>query len=294
MAWLLEPPPPPGALAETFRQLAQGRLILPGAHDPLTALAARAAGFPALYLSGAALSASLGLPDLGLLTLEEVVLRTRQIVRASRLPLLVDVDTGFGEALNALRTARELYEAGAAGLQIEDQEMPKKCGHLSGKRLIPEAEMVEKIRIIKAQVPQLFLLARTDAQALEGIEGVIRRAQAYLEAGADGIFPEALVSREEFRRVREALPGVPLLANLTEFGKTPPLTAQEVFDLGYTIALFPVSSLRVSLKAAEGLFAHLKATGTTQGLPMQTRQELYAMIEYDAYEELDQRVRSEP
>lgn len=285
-AWLLGEVPTQATLAERFMErVRKGRLILPGAHDPIAGLLAKHAGFEALYLSGAAFSASMGLPDLGLLTMDEVVSRAQGIVRATGLPLLVDVDTGFGETLNALRLGRHLVEAGIAALQLEDQEMPKKCGHLSGKRLIPAEAMAEKVHALKRFFPSLIVVARTDAQAIEGIDGVIRRARLYVEAGADIIFPEALTTVEEFQRVRAAL-SVPLLANLTEFGKSPGLSAQEVFEMGYEIALFPVSALRIAAKAMETFYAHLQARGETQSLlpQMQTRKALYELISYDDYE----------
>jgi len=285
-AWLLREVPAQAVLASQFMErVRRGRLVLPGAHDPIAGLLAKKAGFEALYLSGAAFSASMGLPDLGLLTMDEVVARAQAIVRATALPLLVDVDTGFGETLNVLRLGRHLVEAGVAALQLEDQEMPKKCGHLSGKRLIPPEAMVEKIRALKRFFPTLVIVARTDAQAIEGIEGVIHRARLYIEAGADIVFPEALTTIEEFRQVRAAL-SVPLLANMTEFGKSPALSAHEVFQMGYEIALFPVSALRIAAKAMENFYAHLQTAGETQSyLPqMQTRKELYELIHYEDYD----------
>ncbi|MCS7161958.1 MAG: methylisocitrate lyase [Bacteroidia bacterium] len=293
-AWLLHSLPSQEELVQRFRtRVAQGRLILPGAHDPLAGLLARQAGFEALYLSGAAFSASMGLPDLGLLTLEEVTERARALVRATGLPLVVDGDTGFGEALNVVRLGRQLVEAGVAAVQLEDQEMPKRCGHLAGKRLVPAQVMVEKIRALKRTVPSLVVIARTDAHALEGLRGVLERARQYVEAGADILFPEALTTLEEFAEVRQEVK-VPLLANLTEFGKTPSLTAEQLFALGYEIALFPVSALRVAAKAMAQFYRHLRATGSAQAyLPhMQTRAELYELIGYAAYETFDAEVAS--
>ncbi|MEN3040810.1 MAG: methylisocitrate lyase [Bacteroidia bacterium] len=294
-AWLLEPFPAQRELAERFlKRVKEGKLILPGAHDPLAALIAQKAGFEALYLSGAAFSASMGMPDLGLFTLQELTERARAIVRVTALPLLVDADTGFGEVLNVVRTARELVEVGVAAIQLEDQQMPKKCGHLSGKQLIPAEAMAEKIWAVKAVCPSLMIVARTDAQAVEGIEGVLQRAQLYVKAGADIIFPEALTSEEEFRLVREAI-DVPLLANLTEFGKTPLVSAEEVFALGYEIALFPVSALRVAARAMERFYMHLIQKGSAQAfLPeMQTRKELYELIAYNDYEQFDAQTAAE-
>lgn len=290
MAWLVRDEVPQAELAARLSRLvADGFLILPGAHDGLSALIAQKVGFPALYLSGAAYTASRGLPDLSLVTVTEVAERARDIVRATNLPLVVDVDTGFGEVLNAVRTAREMVEARVAGIQIEDQQLPKKCGHLPGKSLVSPEEMAQKVYAVKQAAPSLFVIARTDAHAVEGIGGVIARAKRYVEAGADAVFPEALTTAEEFRAVREALPDVPLVANLTEFGKTPYFTAEEVRSWGYDIALFPVSSLRVAAKAVARLYRHLRAAGTTRDLlgEMQTRAELYETIAYGAYEELD-------
>lgn len=290
MSWLTARPHSQAELSRAFRELvAAGPLVLPGVYDGLSALLARAAGFPALYLSGAAYTASRGLPDLGLVGLEEVVERARDIVRVTELPLIVDIDTGFGGVLNAARAARELAEARVAGIQIEDQQQPKKCGHLSSKLLAPPEELEQKIRAIKAAAPDLYVIARTDAHEQEGVAGVVARARRYLAAGADAIFPEALTSETEFRAVADALPGVPLLANLTEFGKTPAFSAQQVAAWGYRIALFPVSALRVAAKAMERLYRTLAQEGTTRSLvpEMQTRAELYALLDYFAYEELD-------
>ncbi len=290
MSWIDERPRAQAELAAAWRELvAEGPVVLPGVYDGLSALLARAAGFRALYLSGAAYTASRGLPDLGMVGLEEVVERARDIVRATELPLLVDIDTGYGGVLNAARAARELAEARVAGVQIEDQQQPKKCGHLSAKLLAPPEELEQKVRAIKAVAPSLYVVARTDAYEHEGVAGVVARARRYLAAGADAIFPEALPNEEAFRAVAAALPGVPLVANLTEFGRTPAFTAAEVASWGYRIALFPVSALRVAAKAMERLYRALAAQGTTRGLvgEMQTRAELYELLHYFAYEEFD-------
>ena len=204
-----------------------GILRLPGAHNGMAALQAKAAGFEALYLSGAAMSASMGLPDLGILTVDEVAFFIRQITRASGLPLLVDGDTGYGEALNVMHMVRVFEEAGAAAVHLEDQLLPKKCGHLNDKKLASPAEMAAKVAAAVRARRHLVVIARTDAAAAEGIEGAVARAQLYVEAGADAIFPEALTSVELFRAFRARLPGVKLLANMTEFGRTPALTAAE-------------------------------------------------------------------
>ncbi|MCS7058140.1 MAG: isocitrate lyase/phosphoenolpyruvate mutase family protein [Meiothermus sp.] len=292
MAWLRTPPRSSQELAALLRERLREPLVLPGVYDPLSALLAKGAGFTALYLSGAALTASRGLPDLGLLEAGEVAERAREIVWATGLPLIVDADTGYGGPLNAAQAARRFLAAGVAGVQLEDQLHPKKCGHLSRKLLAPPEDLEAKLRAVKEAAPELFLIARTDAYEAEGLEGVVARARRYLEAGAEAIFPEALPSREAFQAVAEALEGAVLLANLTEFGRSPSLSAAEVFALGYRIALFPVSALRVAAKAMEGLYQTLMAQGTSRGfLPqMQTRAELYRLLDYFAYEEFDARL----
>ncbi|WP_444452194.1 methylisocitrate lyase [Rhodobacter capsulatus] len=266
-----------------------GILRLPGAHNGMAALQAKAAGFEALYLSGAAMSASMGLPDLGILTVDEVAFFIRQIARASGLPLLVDGDTGYGEALNVMHMVRVFEEAGAAAVHLEDQLLPKKCGHLNDKKLASPAEMAAKVAAAVRARRHLVVIARTDAAAAEGIEGAVARAQLYVEAGADAIFPEALTSVEMFRAFRARLPGVKLLANMTEFGRTPALTATEFEELGYQMVIWPVSSLRVANRAQERLFTALARDGATTALlpEMQTRAELYATLGLAAFEALD-------
>lgn len=266
-----------------------GILRLPGAHNGMAALQAKAAGFEALYLSGAAMSASMGLPDLGILTVDEVAFFIRQISRASGLPLLVDGDTGYGEALNVMHMVRVFEEAGAAAVHLEDQLLPKKCGHLNDKKLASPAEMAAKVAAAVRARRHLVVIARTDAAAAEGIEGAVARAQLYVEAGADAIFPEALTSVEMFRAFRARLPGVKLLANMTEFGRTPALTAAEFEELGYQMVIWPVSSLRVANRAQERLYTQLARDGATTALlpEMQTRAELYATLGLAAFEALD-------
>lgn len=274
-----------------FQELldAPGILRLPGAHNGQAALQAKAAGFDALYLSGAAMTASMGLPDLGIITVDEVAFFIRQITRATGLPLLVDGDTGYGEALNVMHMVRTFEDAGAGAVHLEDQLLPKKCGHLNDKKLATAADMAAKVAAAAQARRHLRIIARTDAAASEGLEGAIARAKLYVEAGADAIFPEALTSVEMFKEVRAALPGVKLLANMTEFGRTPALTAQEFEDLGYDMVIWPVSSLRVANKAQEKLYATLARDGaTTAMLPeMQTRSELYATIGLHDFEALD-------
>ena len=274
-----------------FRQLLArpGILGLPGAHNGMAALQARAAGFEALYLSGAAMSASMGLPDLGIITVDEVSFFIRQVARASGLPVLVDGDTGYGEALNVMHMVRAFEEAGAGAVQIEDQLLPKKCGHLNDKKLAEPRDMAAKVAAAAQARRHLFIVARTDAVASEGLDGAVARARLYRAAGADAIFPEALTSADMFRAFAAALPGVPLLANMTEFGRTPALTAAEFEAMGYRMVIWPVSSLRVANKAQEQLYAALRRDGSTQAMlpAMQTRVELYAALDYQAYEALD-------
>ncbi|RYH00077.1 MAG: methylisocitrate lyase [Alphaproteobacteria bacterium] len=276
---------------ERLRQLLSKPAIvrMPGAHNGLAALQAKQAGFQALYLSGAAMSASMGLPDLGILTLEDVLFFTRQIVRASGLPLLVDADTGFGEALNVMHTVRSLEDAGAAAIQIEDQVLPKKCGHLNDKKLAPAQDMAARVAAAARARRSLLILARTDAVAEEGIDRAIDRARLYVEAGADAIFPEALTTEAMFAEFSEAMRGVPLLANMTEFGRSPPMTAEGLETLGYRMVIWPVSSLRVANHAQQKLYKDLALAGTTENMlsRMQTRAELYETISLDAYEALD-------
>jgi methylisocitrate lyase len=270
-------------------------LRLPGAHNGLAAAQARDAGFEALYLSGAAMTASMGLPDLGVITVDEVAFFIRQVARSSGLPVLVDGDTGYGEALNVMHMVRTFEDAGAGAVHIEDQLLPKKCGHLNDKKLADPHDMAAKVAAAAKARRDLVILARTDAAASEGLDGAVARAALYLDAGADAIFPEALYSAEMFRgfaeRLAKARPGkrVPLLANMTEFGKTPFFTAQEFEAMGYAMVIWPVSALRVAAKAQEELYAAIRRDGGTQAMleRMQTRAELYATIGYQAYEALD-------
>jgi len=274
-----------------FRALlaAGGILGIPGTQNGLAALQARAAGFSALYLSGAAMSASMGLPDLGVITMEDVCFFIRQVARAAALPVLVDGDTGYGEALNVMHMVRSFEDAGAAAVHIEDQVLPKKCGHLNDKKLVPSEEMAAKIAAAVKARRHMFIIARTDAAASEGIEGAVARARQYVAAGADAIFPEALTSKAMFQAFAERMPDVPLLANMTEFGRTPFITAGEFAALGYRMVIWPVSSLRVAARAQEELYRVLNRDGATAAMveKMQTRTELYATIGYQEYEDLD-------
>jgi methylisocitrate lyase len=263
-------------------------LRLPGAHNGLAALQARRAGFEALYLSGGAMSASMGLPDLGVITIEDVCFFVRQVSRTG-LPVLVDGDTGYGEALNVMHMVRSFEEAGAAGVHLEDQLLPKKCGHLNDKKLADAHDMAAKIAAARKARRHLYLIARTDAVASEGMDAAVARAQRYLEAGADAIFPEALTTAEMFREFARRLPGVKLLANMTEFGRTPFFTADEFQAMGYAMVIWPVSSLRVAARAQEQLYAAITRDGGTHGMidRMQTRAQLYETIGYTEYEALD-------
>jgi methylisocitrate lyase len=265
-----------------------GILSMPGAHNGLAALQARQAGFEALYLSGAAMSASMGLPDLGVITVDEVAFFIRQVVRASALPLLVDGDTGYGEVLNVMHMVRSFEEAGAAAVHIEDQILPKKCGHLNDKKLADPHDMAAKVAAAVKARRDLFVIARTDAAASEGMDGAVARAKLYLQAGADAIFPEALTQAEMFREFARRV-DAPLLANMTEFGRTPFFTAAEFEAMGYKMVIWPVSALRVAAKAQGELYAALRRDGGTHNMVerMQTRAELYAAIGYHEYEALD-------
>ncbi len=291
MPYLVAADLPNAPAGQRFREMLArpGILQLPGVHNGVAALQARAAGFEALYLSGAAMSASMGLPDLGVITVEDVSFFVRQISRASGLPLLVDGDTGYGEALNVMHMVRTFEEAGAAAVHIEDQILPKKCGHLNDKKLASPHEMAVKVAAAAKARRHLFVIARTDAAASEGLDGAVARARQYLAAGADAIFPEALHDAEMFRAFARAMPGVPLLANMTEFGRTPFFTASEFEAMGYSMVIWPVSSLRVANKAQHDLYAAIRRDGGTQNMldRMQTRAELYDTIGYHAFEALD-------
>ncbi|EFG03511.1 methylisocitrate lyase [Streptomyces clavuligerus] len=272
-------------------RLTTGRLLLmPGVLNPLSARIAQDTGFEAAYLSGAVLAADLGLPDIGLTTATEAAARAQQTTRVTDLPVLIDADTGFGEPLNAARTVQLMEDAGLAGLHLEDQVNPKRCGHLDGKTVVPRAEMTHRIRaaVDARRDPDFLLMARTDARAVEGLDAAIDRAKAYIDAGADAIFPEALADEREFEAFRTAVP-VPLLANMTEFGKSRPLDARTLQDLGYDIALYPVTLLRLAMGAVEDGLRTLAAEGTQESLlpRMQTRSRLYELLGYEEYTAFD-------
>ncbi|MFF3073268.1 methylisocitrate lyase [Kitasatospora sp. NPDC057936] len=275
-------------------RLATGRLLtMPGALNPLSARLIQDLGFEAAYLSGAVLAADLGLPDIGLTTATEVAARAQQTTRATDLPVLVDADTGFGEPMNAARTVQLMEDAGLAGLHLEDQVNPKRCGHLDGKSVVPREDMVRRLRaaVDARRDPDFLLMARTDARAVEGLPAAIDRAKAYVDAGADAIFPEALAGEAEFEAFRKAV-DVPLLANMTEFGKGPLLDARTLQDLGYDIALYPVTLLRLAMGAMEDGLRTLATEGTQASLlpRMQTRSRLYELLGYADYAAFDSAV----
>jgi methylisocitrate lyase len=275
-------------------RLRQGTVTLPGVFNAITAQLAQQAGFDALYLSGAGVTNSLtGFPDIALLTLTEMAQQAHYVTRAVALPVLADADTGYGDVLNVARTVQEFEQAGLAGIHLEDQLAPKRCGHLDGKQIIPPTEMAKKIRaaVLARSDPDFLLIARTDARSVHGLQDAIDRANRYLDAGADAVFPEALQSVAEFAefaaRVR-----APLLANMTEFGKTPTLSVEEFTALGYAMVIFPMTAFRVMMRVAQRVYATLKQTGTQAALldQMQTRQELYELIRYADYERFDKQV----
>ena len=258
--------------------------MAPGAHDPLAGLLAKRAGFEALYLSGAALSARQGLPDLGVVTMDELVATARSIIRATDLPLIVDGDTGYGEVLNILRLIRELEDAGVAAVHIEDQEMPKRCGHLEGKQLVPIDEMVSRLRAALQARKEMLIIARTDAAGVTGIGDAIARGKAYAAAGAEIVFADGLKNADEFAAFSRGIEA-PAMANMTEFGKTPYLTLDQFQKLGYRLVIYPVSSLRLAAKAEEKGYETLREKHLEGLLPqMFTREELYEVIKYRMHE----------
>ena len=279
----------PHTKASRLREMLRTRTMsIPGAFNALIAMQIERAGYEAVYVSGAALSACRGIPDIGLLTLGDVADEAGRIARSISVPTIVDADTGYGGPSVVGDAVRAFEQAGLAGMQIEDQEPAKKCGHLPGKRLIPTDEMASKIEAAaRARNDQNFMvIARTDARAVEGFDGAVRRAMTYAQAGADALFPEALESAGEFqmfaRQVRGASITVPLVANMTEYGKTPLLSCTEFASMGYRAVLFPVTALRTALQAIEGLLSELKLFGTQRDWlhHMMTRQELYELLRY--------------
>ena len=279
---------PGGILRET---VAAGAIQAPGAPNALMGRLIEEMGFSSMYLSGAAFSAgTLALPDIGLFTLTELAQQVSYLTARVSVPVIVDADTGFGDTVNVTRTIVELERAGAAAIQLEDQELPKRCGHLSGKSLVTAEAMCAKLRAAAdARADEsTVIIARTDARGVDNFDAAVARAQQYVAAGADWIFPEALATREEFQAFAKAI-DAPLVANMTEFGKSPLLTFDELADMGFRVVLYPVTLLRVAMKAAESTLALLAADGTQHELLdlMQTRQELYDLLEYDSYDERD-------
>lgn len=262
----------------------------PGAFSPLVAKLVTELGFEGVYVSGAVLSADLGLPDIGLTTLTEVGGRGAQIASVTDLPTLIDADTGFGEPMSAARTVTLLEDAGLAGCHLEDQQNPKRCGHLDGKAVVPAGEMVKRLRAAVAarRDPDFIICARTDAAGIEGVAAAIERAKAYADAGADLIFTEALRTPTEFERFRTAV-DTPLLANITEFGKSELLTAQQLSDIGYNVVIYPVTTLRLAMHAVEIGLREIVDSGTQSGLldRMQHRSRLYELLRYADYNQFD-------
>ena len=271
--------------------LSSGRLQrLPGAFSPLVAKAVAEVGFEGVYVSGAALSADLGLPDIGLTTLTEVAARGAQIAGATELPTLIDADTGFGEPLNTARTVTVLEDAGLAGCHLEDQVNPKRCGHLDGKDVVSTDDMVKRLRaaVSARRDPNFVICARTDAASVESVSAAIERARAYADAGADMIFTEALYELADFERFRASI-DIPLLANMTEFGKSPLLTTRQLGDIGYNAVIYPVTTLRLAMYAVEVGLREIADTGTQSGLleRMQHRSRLYELLRYEDYNQFD-------
>jgi len=278
--------------ASRLRQaISTDTVTMPGCFNAPVAMMAQQLGFDAIYISGAGLINGMsGYPDIALLGMEEVARAAAYIARAVDVPALCDADTGFGEVLQVMRTIQTFEDAGVAGVHLEDQVMPKRCGHLDGKRLVTSQDMERKLTAAsKARSnPDFLLVARTDARAVEGFDAAVERGLRYLDAGADAIFIEALQSEEEFGRYAE-LVQAPLLANMTEFGKTPMLSVEQFRQLGYRMVIFPMTAFRVMMKAVEELFTDLRDKGeATQWLErMQTRSELYDLLDYEAYNEMD-------
>ncbi|WP_439564178.1 methylisocitrate lyase [Microcella sp.] len=282
----------PSQRRQAFRAgLASGRLqVFPGAFTPLSVRLIQDKGFDGAYISGAVMAAELGLPDIGLTTLSEVAHRAHQISRMSDLPTLVDADTGFGEPMNVARTVHELEDAGVAGLHLEDQVNPKRCGHLDGKAVVDLDTAVKRIRaaVDARRDPDLVIMARTDIRGVEGMDAAIDRAKALEAAGADAIFPEAMGTLAEFEQMRKAV-SVPILANMTEFGKSELFTHQQLADVGVNMVIHPVSLLRIAFGAIERALDSLQSTGTLDGevAGMQTRGRLYELLDYEAYNAFD-------
>ncbi|MPZ88866.1 MAG: methylisocitrate lyase [Nitriliruptorales bacterium] len=269
-------------------------LVAPGAYDAITGRLIEANGYEAVYMTGGGtVNAHLGLPDTGLATMTEMVENAGRIAQAVSVPVICDADTGYGNAVNTMRTVRAYEAAGVAGIHIEDQVAPKRCGHLDGKQIVPVEEMTGKVRAAaEARADDDFvIIARTDAPAVEGVDKAIERARSYVAAGADVIFSEALTSEEEFRRFADAGVGAPLLANMTEFGKTPYLSTGQFQDIGYSVVIFPMLAFRTMVKAVDNALGELRARGTQTGMldRMTTREELYKLVDYPTYDQHERR-----
>lgn len=280
--------------SEFRKALKSGKLLrFPGAFSPLVAMLIEQQGFDGVYISGAVLANDLGFPDIGLTTLTEVSQRGRAIARATELPAIIDIDTGFGEAMSAARTVQELEDLGLCGCHLEDQQNPKRCGHLDNKALVETEGMIKKIKAASEakRDANFLIIARTDARASEGLDAAINRAKAYVEAGAEMIFPEALQNEKEFEAFRKAV-SVPLLANMTEFGKSSLLSTQQLQNLGYNLVIYPVTSLRLAMKAVEDGLASIRDEGTQEHLleKMQHRKRLYEILHYEKYNQFDQSI----
>lgn len=293
---MLFPEISPAEKRKNFRAaLKTGQLLqFPGSWSPLVSMAIEKQGFDGVYISGSVLSNDLGYPDIGLTTLTEVAQRGRQIARTTKLPTILDIDTGFGEPMSATRTVQEMIEMGLAGCHIEDQINPKRCGHLDGKNLVTADDMTRKVSAAargKKLDENFLLIARTDARAVEGLDKAIDRAKAYIDAGADCIFTEALENEKEFETFRKAV-SVPLLANMTEFGKGRLYTYSELANFGYNIVIYPVTTFRLAMKATIDGLAEIKTAGTQEGLldKMQHRKDLYSLTRYDEYNSFDQSI----
>ncbi len=274
--------------------LRKGIVVMPGAHDAITAVLIERAGFDAVYITGSGLATAVaGLPDIGLMTMGEVVEHARYIANAVDIPAICDADTGYGEVLNVMRSVREFERAGVAGIHIEDQRSPKRCGHLPGKQLISKKEMVQKVlAAVEARDDSGFLvIARTDARGVNGLGDAIDRARAYVDAGADGIFPEGLRSLEEFEEFSDKVDSL-LLANMTEFGVTPYIGVEEFEKAGYDMVIFPLTAFRAMLKSGVDALKELRAKGTQRDIlsKMMTRDALYEIIGYRGYEEMDRSI----